>query len=456
MRKELCQFNNVSLLYSQGGILENISFIIFRGERIALLGTRESGISLVAKILGMQIEKIDGVAWFSEELGIKKSCHPRYYYISSHSTLMPDLTVTENIYIVPWINSSFMWFSKKKAERDVAYYFEYYGISINHKCKVRDLGEYEKICVHIMKAVINNIEILVFDEVINNLTVYERNKLNELLTKFPRITIVYCALSSENVLSGTDRVFIISDGSLIQIVEKKDYSSKEIEAAVFGLKPEYKLRNKNFAKDSLIATIELQFAYNHCEIPLHKGESIGLIDKNNVVKLDCWITGSNKNSVRIRSGENNICTFREATRSGYGMITSLAIQKGIIPSFDKYVNVAFQAEMKFGPFRITDSAVDKYIYEEYGNGLPEFTKGLTYFDRVRIAIKKWEAANPKCLIIEEIFGGLQLPQRQWLADSIVRMANRGTAVVCIIDFQDEYFSKWAGFFDTIYSIPVRL
>ena len=166
--------------------LDDVSIAIKEGEVRALVGENGAGKSTLIKVITGAHEPDAGEIWYknrwilrntpslSKQLGIG--------VIYQELNLIPQLTVVENLYFGRELKKKFLLDRRKMLEEARGKIAEM-GVDIDPMAKVRDLTIAQQQIVEIIKAVSEDIHLLIMDEPTAPLTTNEIKKIFDVILK---------------------------------------------------------------------------------------------------------------------------------------------------------------------------------------------------------------------------------------------------------------------------------
>ncbi len=177
----LINVDNLSVSYGERTILNNVSFTINQGDRIALRGKNGSGKSTILKILVGKNENYRGTVNIGSNLNISYVPQDTSFLNGSFS----DFIITENI------NESIFRTLLAKLDMDS------YDFSKN----LEELSEGQKKKVLIAKSLSQSSHIYIWDEPLNFIDVYSRIQIEELINEFEptMIFVEHDRIFNENI-----------------------------------------------------------------------------------------------------------------------------------------------------------------------------------------------------------------------------------------------------------------
>ncbi|NBI91258.1 sugar ABC transporter ATP-binding protein [Lachnospiraceae bacterium] len=199
-------------------ILDYCHFCVYEREILGIAGLDGSGIEALAGVLEGRVSIDDGsITMHKKELELSSKAammRQGVFGISRHSSLIPQLSVMENICVVkPFTWKDFL-ISRKKMERQVMRLFDYYGMNIPLRTPVYQLTQLERDMAEICKAALYGAKVLVLHEVSEGYTNREWNELKGLLMRICQegASVIFIHSDLKKVLKIADRIQVIAHG----------------------------------------------------------------------------------------------------------------------------------------------------------------------------------------------------------------------------------------------------
>lgn len=223
----MIKYDNISLCCSvKGLILDNLSFEIKNGEFFVLIGPSGSGKTTTLKLINRLIEQTEGDIYFQEkklkdynvrELRLETG------YVLQQIALFPNLTVEENIALIPEMKK----FDKKLITEKTKDLLEKVGLNpkLYMKRYPNELSGGEKQRIGILRAIIANPKVLLMDEPFSALDPISRTQLQDLIKQLHneyKMTTVFVTHDMDEALKLADRICILQEGKVVQIATPKE------------------------------------------------------------------------------------------------------------------------------------------------------------------------------------------------------------------------------------------
>ena len=218
----MIKYNNVSLCCSTNGlILDGLNFEIQEGEFFVLVGPSGSGKTTTLKLINRLIEQTEGDILFEDkrlkdydlrELRLKTG------YVLQQIALFPNLTVAENIALIPEMKN----FDKKEIKEKTEDLLRKVGLDPKHYMNrlPKELSGGEKQRVGILRAIIANPKILLMDEPFSALDPISKVQLQDLIKTLHneyKMTTVFVTHDMDEAMKLADRICVLKNGKVVQI-----------------------------------------------------------------------------------------------------------------------------------------------------------------------------------------------------------------------------------------------
>ena len=201
----LITLQNVSYFRNEKKILDKISFTIGRGEKIALLGSNGAGKSTLIDIMTQDINPTDGNIFFDRtsvfpknRTGVLYGCLP----------LFPYLRVFEQIRYFTAIYR----LDYKEVEKE---YYKRLGIDKIENSFIYQLSQGERQKLGLLISIINNPELLIWDEPFSNLDPTTIDTFWGIVNSNKK-TIFYSTHNWEDAMKKSTKVCLLHEGRLLE------------------------------------------------------------------------------------------------------------------------------------------------------------------------------------------------------------------------------------------------
>ncbi len=195
--------------YGKRKILDNISFCINPGERVAIVGRNGCGKTTLMQILSGAMKPDSGSINFFGNNPLKKKKYFRQYcgYVPQNSPLLPELTVKDNLKL---------WGVDKS--NNYEYLLDRFDLRSIMKMEVRKLSGGMNKRLSIACAICEWPPILLMDEPTSALDLYYKENIQKWLSEYNNLKgMVMLSTHEEAEILACDRCFFLKDGRITEI-----------------------------------------------------------------------------------------------------------------------------------------------------------------------------------------------------------------------------------------------
>ena len=223
----MIRYQGVSMSYDgKEKVLDDLNFEIKDGEFFVLVGPSGSGKTTTLKLINRLIEQTEGDIFFQNK-NIKdyplREMRLEMGYVLQEIALFPNLTVAENIGLIPEM--------KKINKKEIAKRVDSLLKQVDLDPKVyrnrlpEDLSGGEKQRIGILRAIAANPKVLLMDEPFSALDPISRGQLQDLVKDLHedyKITTVFVTHDMREAIKLADRICLMKDGKVVQIGSPED------------------------------------------------------------------------------------------------------------------------------------------------------------------------------------------------------------------------------------------
>lgn len=217
----MIEYKHVALRYGEKSVLEDVNLKIKDGEFMVLVGPSGSGKTTMLKMINRLLEPTDGNIYMDDKR-IKdynqRDLRLSTGYVLQQIALFPNLTVSENIAIIPEMKG----WNKDKIKQNTAELLEMVGLPAKEYAgrlpSMLSGGEQQR--VGIVRAIIGEPRILLMDEPFSALDAISRKQLQVLTKKLHNefgVTIIFVTHDTDEALLLADRIAVLQNGQICQI-----------------------------------------------------------------------------------------------------------------------------------------------------------------------------------------------------------------------------------------------
>jgi simple sugar transport system ATP-binding protein len=337
------EFKNITKTFPGIVANDNISLTINKGEIFAVLGENGAGKSTLMSILFGLYEADEGEIYIKGEKVNIKNPHDannlNIGMVHQHFKLVSNQTVAENIILgnEPIIRK--LGFIRKvdieKANKSVADLSNKYGLKVDPKALIKDLSVSVRQRVEILKMLYRNAELLIFDEPTSILAPQEISSLLDIIKSLRDNgkTIIIITHKLDEIKNIADRCVILAKGKLVDILDVKATSIKEMAKMMVGKDLLTNEERTPFRKGDVVLEVSNLFIKKNGNIPLvnnvsfkiHQGEILSIAGvagngQNEIAEAIVNLIGINSGKIIFKNKDFSNCNIRQRLESGIAYI----------------------------------------------------------------------------------------------------------------------------------------
>ncbi|MDB5622236.1 MAG: sugar transporter ATP-binding protein [Devosia sp.] len=440
-----------------GGVhaLREVSFTVCSGEIHALLGENGAGKSTILKILrGVQAPDSGTIAIGGEVLGHltpKLARQKGIGMIFQEMSLVPTLTVAQNIFLASEPLTPAGLIDDRNMERRSAEIFASMGVEINPSALVADLSTGQQQLTEIAKALSQNAAVLVLDEPTSALTAGEVDILFDLLRRLRAEgkAIVYVSHRMDEIFRIADHATVLRDGRLINSRPIADYSLPTLIADIMGkaTRDLSEFTTASTAQDEIILKVE------HLSSKLRKGGDVSFSLRRGEVLGIAGLLGAGRSrlarmlfglepiaggTITLRGQTTTIGSAKQATELGIGLVPEDRRRQGLVLPHSIQDNIELPILGRLGSTPFVDLFKSRSTTDELIKRLAIKTasreaaaNSLSGGNQQKIVIGKWLATDPDILIMDEPTAGIDIGSKGEVLRLVRELAADGKSIIFI-------------------------
>jgi len=198
-------------------VIKDLSLEIFDDEFLVLVGPSGCGKTTTLRMIAGLEELTHGKLWINGKLQNDEDPSSRKLsYVFQNYALLPDLTVYKNIEF-GLLNKKISKLKKKKAVEEVARKLSLYEKLGSYPHQLSG-GQRQRVAL--ARAIIDNEELVLFDEPLSNLDAVLRENMRSEIIRIQKqfsLTAIYVTHDQIEAMAMADRIVLLNDGKIIQV-----------------------------------------------------------------------------------------------------------------------------------------------------------------------------------------------------------------------------------------------
>lgn len=438
---------------------DDVNFTLKKGEIHALLGENGAGKTTLMRILYGLYQADSGEILVNENKVRISSPSDAILngigMVTQHFTLVPTLTVTENILLS---EKKGVFLNIEKNQKLICETSEKYGLPIRPELLVKHLSVGEKQRVEIFKALFRKANVLILDEPTAVLIPQEIDQLMETLEKLKQqeFSVIFISHKLNEVMAICDRISVLRDSKMIGTVNKSDVTQKDLACMMvgretFGVKKEPIESKKEEAVlhvDSLCANDKKGLpALKNISFEIRKGEILGLagVSGNGQAELSqvlCGILKAKSGKVTFDGKEITHATPSEVVHAGVGRIPEER-NSSVVGEMSVAENLVMEHMDEFTRKGILNQ---EEILNYARKLIADFNIKAKPNDKIRTLsggnmqkalLARVLSRNPKAIIVSQPTRGLDVGATEYIRQKLIEQAKKGAAILLISEDLDE-------------------
>lgn len=451
MKDIAVSMKHITKNFSGINVLKDVSFNIYKGRVMALVGENGAGKSTLMKILTGVYLKTDGEIYLNGSEVSFNDTHSSQAagiaIIHQELNLVRDLSIGENIFLGREPISGRGRILRKRLYENSEYWLKKLGLNENPRELVRNLSVGKQQLVEIAKALSIDAKVIIMDEPTGALTPAETQKLFNVINDLKREgkSIVYISHRLQEIFQICDDVTVLRDGELIgeRAVSETD-EDKVIEMMVGRkLSEQYPRIETAIGQDVLrVENLSNQFVKD-ISFSLRQSETLGVAGLMGSSRTELMRTLYGiypyKGEIFLNGTKIKILSPMDALNFGIAYVSEDRKANGIITDMSVRDNITLSSLKKFtGPLGTINKNKEQASANNYIEtmsiktaGTYQLLKYLSGGNQQKVSIAKNLNTSPKILILDEPTRGVDVGARKDIYDLINKFKKEGMCIIVV-------------------------
>lgn len=433
--------------------LDSVSFDVYPGEVVALIGSNGAGKSTLLNILsGMYHPDSGSIVYDGTPVRIHDPSYAKELGISmvyQELNLCPNLSVLQNIYLGNETTKPGARMDWKSMSHEAQALLEELDLHVDMHTPVNKLTISRQQMVEIARTVNRKSRVIIFDEPTSSLTEQESLVLFRVIRELRSrgISILYVSHRLQEVLDVTDRVVALRDGRFVSAVATAETSIEQMVEFMTG--KEFGVNRANVAKASehthsvrlSVTGLTHRRVFRNLSFEIRRGEILGvtgLPDSGAWALMPCvfGLLPSDAAEISVDGKRVRIDTERDAIaaelafvpadRRNDGAIINMSLRDNIsvasLGRFSRFGIVRFKALLK-----LCQEVVERFAIK--ASGPSQRMETLSGGNQQKAIIARWVARKPKVLMLEDPTRGIDVAAKAEVHNIVRELAEEGVAVM---------------------------
>lgn len=454
MREIVLRGNNLVKYEEKQRVLDYCNFYAYNHEILGIVGLDGSGIATLAGVLEGTIQLDEGtISLHRQKLTLSSKAaimSQGIFSISRHSSLIPQMSVMENICVVKPFAWKDFWISHRKMEETVQSLFNCYGIDISPRALIYKLSSLERDMVEICKAILHRAKILVLYEVSEGYTDWEWDIFKNLLFRIrdEGLVVIFIHSNLNKTLEIANRIQVIAHGFIRTEFMANAYTDDVLKILLqsdqfYSIhKSLSKPKDKTDEKHKLLLKVSNLFLEGLPEpvtLEIPEGTVSGVVLADGQASELAQILGGRKRGKGRFAYEDKFYdgkSWKKGSRREVVYVDSLFWKKNFFGSLTIGENILFRSYPRLCNGIFLDKRMMRFAVKEYcgmfhleENMMHQKPKNVEKKSLKEIFWVSLVASRPKLLIMEEPFYAMDEVGYLYMHKFINILKEKGCAVV---------------------------
>lgn len=448
---------NISKEFPGVKVLNQVNFKFYPAKVNAILGENGAGKSTLLKILTGAYTEYDGEIKLNGKSvrfsNIKEAQNAGIAIIHQELNLIPELNVTENLFLGREILTPLGLLDTKKMEAEAQLIFDKIQLNVSPKTIVQKLKVGEQQLVEIAKALLSNADIILMDEPTSALSDKEIENLHRIIEqlKIEGKTIVYISHKMDELFRIAENYTVLRDGNTIDAGEMKATTEQDLIRKMVGREVLIEKKNSENQFDTNILKVSNLNLINpnnktrkllqDISFELKKGEILGIFGLMGAGRTELLETifGMHPNNSQYDLEVNGTNALhkkpKDAIENGLAFVTEDRKTEGLILGMDISSNISLTGLKSFGLLNNTkDKAASKDYIEKLRIKTPSETQlcqNLSGGNQQKVVLAKWLTTNPQILMMDEPTRGIDINAKNEIYNLIKELAANQMSILLV-------------------------
>lgn len=452
------EMNSITKTFPGVKALNDVSISIKSGEIHGLVGENGAGKSTLMNVL-MGVYKADSgeIKVDGTVVTITSPTQAIAYGIGmvpQELNLNPYVSAAENIFLGNEIRNKFGVIDWKKTNEQAVKILKNIGVDVDPHTEVNKLSVAQQQLVQIARVLATGAKLLIFDEPTASLTASETEFLLSLMKQLKEQgkAMVFITHHLEELISTTDRITVMRDGTVVAVSQTSDITLDDIIEQMAGKKIAKQTQGDRAINDEIILSIQgftRKGEFEDVSFDVKKGEIFGIgglvgSGRTELANAIFGLTKKDAGTLFLNGKQVDIKTPPQAISYGLGYVPEERRNHGIFPILSVCENMTLPVYKKlFIKFKLHFGKA-KEITEDYIKKINIKTptvhtaiQSLSGGNQQKVILARWLAKSAKLLILDEPTRGIDVNAKGEIYNLIRDLTELGLTVIIISSEHEE-------------------
>jgi ribose transport system ATP-binding protein len=447
--------------------LKAVDFEVKRGEIVGLVGENGAGKSTLMKVIygayrpdgGRILKEGREVSFASPRDALKAGIG----MVFQEQSLIPNLTVMENIFLgdeaqfqkAGIINWKAMAAAARRQLKKVKLDIDPGSKTSNLSFAQRQLVELAKVLT--LEERVSGDLVILLDEPTSVLSKEEVELLFSIvrdLTK--RASFIFVSHRMDEVLAISDRIYVMKDGAVVDVVAKGKGSVEDIQHKMVGraVDKEYyrERRQKPFVDSNVLVElhkVSLPGRVKDISFKLHAGEVLCLVGaegsgREGIVRAIYGMVTPIEGTLKIKGKPLLPASPRAAAEAGVGYVPRERKVEGIVSGMTVFENMTLSQQERYSKGGVLNIRAERSLARDWIKKLAikassEFADcgTLSGGNQQKVVLSKWRSGGSDIMLLDHPTRGLDIGAKEDVYEMIRDMSDDGVGILLVADTFEE-------------------
>lgn len=456
----LIEIKNCTMEFPGVKALDKVNFTLMPGECHALVGENGAGKSTLSKCITGENRMTEGELYVKGEqiripaYSVRESQSKGIAIVHQEFTLMSDMNGVENIFVGRY-EKKHGFIDWKALDRRAQELMDFLQCEVNLHVAVKNLRTAERQIIQLAKALLENPEIIIFDELTAVLQEKDIQNIFRIIgiLKEKGIGIIYISHRLDEVFACCDSYTVLCDGKYINSGSVAEIDNGKLVKMIIGreLANVYPPVNEELGETILeVKNLTAPKAFRDINLYVREGEVIGLAGLLGAGKTELVqaIFGNHKvvsGEILVKGKPVHTKKPYQAIRLGMGLVPDERRTLGLNMKFDIKDNTTLPSMKLFRKLGIFQNhegeARAAYDINEKMNlnyySLWQNVKKLSGGNQQKIVIAKWMLRDAEIFLLDEPTRGIDIGAKFEIYNLIHELTKQKKAVILVSPEMEE-------------------
>ncbi|MCV2870341.1 sugar ABC transporter ATP-binding protein [Defluviimonas sp. WL0002] len=447
--------------------LKEVDFFIGRGEIVGLVGENGAGKSTLMKVIYGAYQPDGGTVTIDGKAvrfqNPRQAMEHGIGMVFQEQSLITNLTVMENIFlgfeqqfvkfgVVQW---KAMAVAASKQLAKVKLDIDPSTITAQLSFAQRQLVELAKVLT--LEERVDGDLVILLDEPTSVLAREEVELLFKLVRDLTsRASFIFVSHRMDEVLELSDRVYVMKDGAVVDVVSQADARIETIQHKMVGrnVDKEYyrEQKQKPYRPDQALVKfdrVSVNGKYEDISFDLHRGEVLCLVGtegsgREAILRTVFGLETPTSGTVSIKGSEIRKFSAQSGVERGVGYVPRERKVEGIVAGMNVYENMTLSQMKNYSSAGVLRIGEEKDLARKWVDRLaiktPSVFKdcgGLSGGNQQKVVLAKWRSGGSDIILLDHPTRGLDIGAKEDVYDMVREMCDDGVGIILVADTLEE-------------------